>query len=57
LHYDLKPDNILLKSSDKHSLESSEIVLIDYGMSREYTVDNQHVKMREDVKFRGNLLF
>lgn len=34
LHLDLKPDNILIKSSDKNSLDCAKIILIDFGVSK-----------------------
>lgn len=33
IHCDLKPDNILLASNDFRSLESSNLVLIDFGIA------------------------
>lgn len=36
LHCDLKPDNILLRSDDWNSTTSSEIILIDFGITSRY---------------------
>lgn len=58
LHLDLKPDNILLGSSNWTKLESSVIVLIDYGISKKYVNESGlHIKANTNVPFAGNLLF
>jgi len=45
IHLDLKPENIVLGSSDYSSLESSNIYLIDFGMASKYkTETGAHVK-------------
>lgn len=45
LHMDLKPDNILLGSANRTRLDSSTIVLIDYGISKRYKDDfGDHVQ-------------
>ena len=36
LHLDLKPENILITTSSMNRLESSKLVLIDYGISQRY---------------------
>lgn len=36
LHLDLKPDNILLMTSNRTKPESSTLLLIDYGLCRRY---------------------
>jgi serine/threonine protein kinase len=42
---DLKPDNILLGSANRTRLDSSNIVLIDYGISKRYLDDfGDHIK-------------
>jgi len=58
LHMDIKPDNLLLQSENFSSLESSNIFLIDFGISKRY-VDRfgNHIKFRTDVPFQGNTLF
>ena len=58
LHLDLKPDNILLGSCNRTRVDSSNIVLIDYGISKRYLNDeNEHIKEADGVAFSGNLLF
>jgi casein kinase 1 len=58
IHYDLKPDNLLLLSGDKTRIESSEIVLIDFGESKFYLDEaGRHLPLRDDVAFAGNLMF
>ena len=58
LHLDLKPDNILLGSSNRTRVDSSNIVLIDYGISKRYLTDEGvHIKEADGVAFSGNLLF
>jgi serine/threonine protein kinase len=45
LHCDLKPDNILLKSDDWSSTTSSEIILIDFGITSQYkSIDGKHIE-------------
>lgn len=40
LFMDLKPDNILLGSPNLHSVESSLIYLVDFGISKKYLDEN-----------------
>jgi serine/threonine protein kinase len=58
IHYDLKPDNLLLRSGDRSQLESSDIVLIDFGVSKPFLDDSgEHLPLAENVPFSGNLMF
>lgn len=44
LHMDLKPDNILLGSANRTRFDSSNIVLIDYGISKQFKdSDGKHI--------------
>jgi serine/threonine protein kinase len=58
IHNDLKPDNILLGSDFRHTPESQQIVLIDFGVSRSY-LDGEfrHRSLRQEKKFQGNYIF
>lgn len=57
-HLDIKPDNILIASDDLTSLESSQICLIDFGISRKWrNEDGFHVKKDIIDRFVGNILF
>lgn len=57
VHNDIKPDNILLKSRERASIESSEIVLIDFGIARPYIdFEKRHVE-QVNQGFKGNLFF
>lgn len=54
LHRDIKPENIATALATEESY-----YLIDYGLSRLYldNVTKQHAPLRENVDFRGNLVF
>ena len=55
---DIKPDNILLGSGNRTRLDSSQILLIDYGISKRYLNEmNDHIEENDSVPFSGNLLF
>jgi serine/threonine protein kinase len=57
-HQDLKPENILLGTRDKSDLRSSEIILVDFGLTRKYLVkEGSHIPFEHNVKFNGNLMF
>ena len=57
VHYDLKPDNILLSSRNVKSYSSSEIILIDFGFSQEFLSDyGKHCEC-STADFNGNFLF
>jgi serine/threonine protein kinase len=36
IHRDIKPDNILIAGENNKALKSSDIVLIDFGLARDY---------------------
>ncbi len=58
VHMDLKPDNILLGSANRTRLDSSQVILIDFGISKRYLNDfGDHIKDSKSVPFSGNLLF
>ena len=57
IHQDIKPENILLGSSDFNNVESSIIYLIDFGISKFYRVDGVHIKRKKGQYFSGNVLF
>ncbi|CDW86969.1 isoform 2 of casein kinase i isoform delta [Stylonychia lemnae] len=58
VHRDLKPDNILLRSFDYSSPESSLISLIDFSASQSYLCENgQHVQNERQSTFNGNFVF
>ena len=53
IHRDIKPDNFLLKNID-----SSEIYLIDFGLSKYYLLQNKnHMEERKDKKLIGTAKF
>jgi serine/threonine protein kinase len=55
IHGDLKPDNILIGSKDRTSIESSKLVLIDFGVSKRWRIgDEEHVKQEKTTVFTGN---
>jgi serine/threonine protein kinase len=58
VHNDIKPDNILLGSRDRTRIESSEIVLIDFGITKSYKSPSMHhIEEQGDQGFKGNLFF
>lgn len=58
IYRDLKPDNILLGSSNFHSPDSSLIYLIDFGLTSKYLdSDAEHIPFCETEFFLGNPLF
>jgi casein kinase 1 len=58
LHLDIKPDNILIGSAARERLESSTIVLIDYGISKKWKDEHdEHIPENRMVPFSGNVLF
>jgi serine/threonine protein kinase len=55
IHLDIKPDNVLLGSSDLTNSRARQIFLIDFGISRRYREpDGQHVPFKVDLPFTGN---
>ena len=58
LHLDIKPENILLGSAQRRSLDSSVLHLIDFGISKFYKDRNgKHLPENNRVLFAGNILF
>ncbi|CDW89304.1 serine threonine protein kinase [Stylonychia lemnae] len=58
IHLDLKPDNILLGSSNTQSNKQKMLYLIDFGVSRKYkSPDGSHVQFKMDLPFTGNIIF
>lgn len=58
LHLDLKPDNILLGERNMFSEKSSDLVIVDFGISKRYLNDfGAHVEMKANVPFCGNVYF
>ena len=58
VHQDIKPENILLGSSNYNNRKSSEFHLVDYGLSCTYRKeDGSHEELRTVSKFCGNIMF
>lgn len=58
LHADLKPDNVLIASTNRLRVESSQMILIDFGIAKSWKdTFGRHIPFRERVPFSGNLLF
>ena len=58
LHLDIKPDNVLIGSSDLSHPRAKQIFLIDFGISRRYRdPDGQHLPFKVDLPFTGNQVF
>jgi serine/threonine protein kinase len=54
----LKPQNVVLKSRDRNDPESSELVLIDFGIAQKYLDEfDKHIPLKKNVKFVGNPMF
>jgi serine/threonine protein kinase len=48
----------LLGDKNRNTLESSKIVLIDFGISKEWRTElNKHIEREKVKKFTGTLLF
>jgi len=48
----------LIKSSDKNNIDCAKIVLIDFGVSKQYMDSyGEHKKFTQSVPFCGNILF
>ncbi len=59
MHLDIKPDNILLNSSDFTNPLSSLITLIDFSGSEMYLEKNngKHLQLKDQNGFNGNFAF
>ncbi|TNV87224.1 hypothetical protein FGO68_gene17084 [Halteria grandinella] len=58
LHLDIKPNNVLLGTSDLNHPKSKLIYLIDFGITKKYKeTDGSHVPFKIDVPFTGNIIF
>lgn len=58
LYLDLKPDNIVLGSSNMNLPDSSIIYLVDFGISKSYLNESvEHLPQAFNVPFSGNILF
>lgn len=58
MHLDIKPDNILIESNDYSLKESGTLYLLDFGISKRYLdKDNNHINMKTNISFVGNLVF
>jgi serine/threonine protein kinase len=52
IHRDIKPENFLLTLN-----KPRKIVLIDFGISKPYLINNQHIEFKAKNKFLGTLNF
>jgi serine/threonine protein kinase len=52
IHRDIKPENFLLTLS-----KPTKVVLIDFGISKPYLINNQHINFKYKHKFIGTLNF
>jgi serine/threonine protein kinase len=52
IHRDIKPENFLLTLS-----KPTKVVLIDFGISKPYLINNQHIVFKDKKKFLGTLNF
>jgi serine/threonine protein kinase len=52
IHRDIKPENFLLTLN-----KPRKVVLIDFGISKHYLINNQHVEFKRKNKFLGTLNF
>lgn len=58
IHCDIKPDNIMIGNYKEDMKNMNQIYLIDFGISSKYMDDDgNHIKLEEDVKFKGNIVF
>ncbi|CAD8077027.1 unnamed protein product [Paramecium sonneborni] len=49
IHRDIKPENILMG----RGTDSQQVYLVDYGISKKYRVNNQHISFQENKPFMG----
>jgi len=52
IHRDIKPENFLLTLN-----KPRKVVLIDFGISKHYLINNQHIEFKHKNKFLGTLNF
>lgn len=52
IHRDIKPENFLLTLN-----KPRKVVLIDFGISKPYLINNQHIEFKRKNKFLGTLNF
>ena len=52
IHRDIKPENFLLTLN-----KPTKVVLIDFGISKPYLINNQHIEFKRKNKFLGTLNF
>jgi len=52
IHRDIKPENFLLTLN-----KPTKVILIDFGMSKPYMLNNQHIEFKYKNKFIGTLNF
>ncbi len=53
IHRDIKPDNFLIGLNKN----KSRIYLIDFGLSRRYIVNNEHIEYNKDRSFTGSFRY
>jgi serine/threonine protein kinase len=58
IHCDIKPDNIMIGDYMRDQKLMNKLYLIDFGISQKY-VDKrgEHIEFKQDVNFKGNLIF
>jgi|TARA_Y100000992_G_scaffold299504_1_gene266404 serine/threonine protein kinase len=52
LHRDIKPDNFIMGRNDTHIL-----YIIDFGLSKNYIINNKHIKERHKKKMIGTVRY
>lgn len=59
LHLDIKPDNILLGSTNESDQNYSILHLIDFGISKRYfdSSTQKHIPQKHGLQFQGNIVF
>ena len=58
IHCDLKPDNVMIGNGLEDIENLKKIYLIDFGISMRYLdEEGNHIPMKTNVPFRGNLIF
>jgi serine/threonine protein kinase len=54
IHRDIKPDNFVIGHNQD---DQSNLYLIDYGLSKEYTIKNEHIPLKNTKKFCGTVRY